>query len=31
MVPDAQTATAIAVAVWNLAYGENEIASEKPY
>lgn len=31
MVPDAQTAIAIAVAVWNPVYGEKEIASEKPY
>jgi hypothetical protein len=31
MVPDAQTAIAIAVAVWNPVYGEKEITSEKPY
>jgi hypothetical protein len=31
IVPDAQTAIAIAVAVWNPVYGEKEIASEKPY
>jgi hypothetical protein len=31
IVPDAKTAIAIAVAVWNPVYGEKEIASEKPY
>jgi hypothetical protein len=31
MVPDAQTAITIAVAVWMPLYGEKEIASEKPY
>lgn len=31
MVPDAQTAIAIAIAVWNPVYGEKLIASEKPY
>ena len=31
MVPNAQTAIAIAIAVWNPVYGEKEIASEKPY
>jgi hypothetical protein len=31
IVPDAQTAIAIAIAVWNPIYGEKEIASEKPY
>jgi len=31
MVPNAETAIAIAIAVWNPVYGEKEIASEKPY
>ena len=31
IVPDAETAIAIAIAVWNPIYGEKEIASEKPY
>ena len=31
MVPDAPTAVAIAIAVWNPVYGEKEIASERPY
>jgi hypothetical protein len=31
IVPDAQTAIAIAIAVWNPVYGEKKIASEKPY
>lgn len=31
IVPDAKTAIAIAIAVWNPVYGEKEIASEKPY
>lgn len=31
MVPDATTAIAIAIAVWNPVYGEKEIASERPY
>jgi len=31
MVPDAETAIAIAIAVWNPVYGKKEIASEKPY
>ena len=30
-VPDAKTATAIAVAVWTPIYGEKSIAGEKPY
>ncbi len=30
-VPDAETAIAIAVAVWNPTYGKEEIESEKPY
>ncbi len=31
MVPDAKTAVAIAIAVWNPVYGEKEIAAEKPF
>jgi hypothetical protein len=31
MVPDAQTAIAIAIAVWSPVYGEKQIASDKPY
>jgi hypothetical protein len=31
IVPDAKTAIAIAVAVWNPVYGEKELASEKLY
>lgn len=30
-VPDAETAIAIAVAVWNPIYGKKKIAGEKPY
>ena len=30
-VPDAETAIAIAVAVWNPIYGKDVIAQEKPY
>ena len=30
-VPDAETAIAIAVAVWNPIYGKDQIAKEKPY
>ena len=30
-VPDAQTAIAIAVAVWNPIYGKDNIEKEKPY
>jgi hypothetical protein len=30
-VPDAKTAIAIAVAVWNPIYGEDKIKEEKPY
>lgn len=30
-VPDAKTATRIAVAVWEPIYGEAQIAAEKPY
>jgi hypothetical protein len=31
IVPDAQTAIAIAIAVWNPVYGEKMIASERPF
>ncbi len=31
LVPDANTAIAIAVAVWTPIYGKEQIASEKPY
>lgn len=31
LVPDAETAIAIAVAVWTPIYGKEKIASEKPY
>jgi hypothetical protein len=31
LVPDAATAIAIAVAVWNPIYGEKQISSERPY
>jgi hypothetical protein len=31
IVPDAQTAIAVAIAVWNPIYGVKEIASQKPY
>jgi hypothetical protein len=31
LVPDAKTAIAIAVAVWSPIYGEERIASERPY
>lgn len=31
LVPDADTAIAIAVAVWTPIYGKEQIASEKPY
>jgi hypothetical protein len=30
-VPDAETAIAVAVAVWNPIYGKDEITKEKPY
>jgi hypothetical protein len=30
-VPNAETAIAIAVAVWNPIYGKDQIAKEKPY
>jgi len=30
-VPDAETAIAIAIAVWNPVYGKKVITSEKPY
>jgi hypothetical protein len=30
-VPDAETAVAIAVAVWDPIYGKDQIAQEKPY
>ena len=31
LVPDAKTAISIAIAVWSPMYGEEQIASEKPY
>jgi len=31
MVPNAKTAIAIAIAVWNPVYGEKQIESQKPY
>ncbi len=31
LVPDAKTAISIAVAVWTPIYGEQQIATEKPY